>query len=118
MKSMIEKTCGTCRFFAASKFYTPCFGCGNRRNWKAPPKWAAEVERLEAQVHTLQTEYVLQNPCTDPQDEIDELTRNNEWLEKELSELRKRCGEWADDLEWFGKPSVVVEGMREEAKKV
>lgn len=43
-----------------------------------------EVERLKAQVHMLQTEYVRQNPFTDPQETIDELEEENERLKSKL----------------------------------
>jgi len=44
----------------------------------------AENEELKQTVHTLQTEYVRQNPFTDPQDTIDELEREVERLRTAL----------------------------------
>lgn len=55
----------------------------------------AEVERLKAQVLTLQTEYVRQNPFVDPQDEIDELRRDVERMTAERDHARNEFVELA-----------------------
>ena len=47
----------------------------------------AENEELKANVLLLQTEYLRQNPCTDPQDDIDELERKMDSLRAVNAEL-------------------------------
>ena len=53
----------------------------------------ADNAELKETVLTLQTEYVRQNPCVDPQEETDELRAEVERLKSSLRTIILLCGE-------------------------
>ena len=78
--------------------------------WCREESLKARVEELEAENHELKTRYVCGVPWIDHEEEKRE-------LQQELADLRRKVGEWADDLEWLKSQREVVAEMREEAGK-